>query len=137
MGLSRDQAQDQKAATYIGYLNLIGREEGLSDSQYEAATNYLNLRDAVLRSLKAPGVIYDGDGCSSGDEITESYEEWVEKTQASYTKCRAVIQEEQNNSRENLWAALDLVVIRDQHLPHMIGATRILCNALGRYFRTS
>src|SRR5690554_5630163 len=45
MGLSRDQAQDQKAATYIGYLNLVGREDGLSDSQYEAATNYLSLRD--------------------------------------------------------------------------------------------
>lgn len=137
MGLSRDQAQDQKAATYIGYLNLMGREAGLSDSQYEAATNYLSLRDAYLRAVKAPGVIYDGEGCSSGDEITEEYEQWVERTKESYDNCRKAIQEEQNNSRENLWAALDLVVIQDQRLPHMIGATRILCNALSRYFRTS
>jgi len=138
MGLSRDQAQDQKAATFIGYLNLMGREDGLSDSQYEAATNFLSLRDAYLRSLKAPGVVYDGEGCSSSsDEVTEDYEDWAKRTKERYDDCRKAIQEEQNNSRENLWAALDLVVIRDQWLPHMIGPTRMLCNALGRFFRTA
>ncbi len=136
LGLSRDQAKDQKAGTFIGILNLMGARDGLSDDQYEAATNYLGLREAYLRAINAPGRVLDGEGSAPSAEVSEAYEEWVSGTKEVYADCRKAIQAAQNETRtENLWAALDLIIIQDQHLHHMIGATRILCNALARFFR--
>lgn len=136
-GLSADKAKDQKAATFVGYLNLIGSRDGLSDAQYEAAVNFMGLYVSYLRSIKAPGVVLEGAvGAPSGD-ITEAYEEWAMDTKEVYTSCRKAIQEAQNENRQsNLWAALDLCIIEDQWVHQMIGDVRILCNALARFFRT-
>lgn len=135
-GLPVDQVRDQKASTFIGYLSLIGPRDGISGDQYDAAIDYLDLRRAYLRAIKAPGAEYEPHiGGSSEGEISEEYEDWCARTIKTHGECRKAIQEAQNASRENLWAALDLVVIQDQRLHHMIGATRILCNALGKFFR--
>lgn len=135
-GLKMDQVKDQKAGTFIGYLSLIGPRDGLSGNQYDAAIEYLDLRRAYLRAIKAPGAEYEPNGGGSLDsETSEEYDDWCDRTIKSYGECRKVIQEAQNASRENLWAALDLIVIEDQRLHHMIGATRILCNALAKFFR--
>lgn len=135
-GLSGDTAKDQKAGTFIGRLNLLGRESGLSNSQYDAAVEYLELRAAYLRAISAPGRVTDGD-VGSGSSRPDEYEQWVRDTVEAYEKCRKAIQEAQNDNRgANMWAALDLCVIQDQDLPHMIGDLRLLCNALARFFRT-
>lgn len=135
LGLTQEQAKDQKAGTFIGYLNMIGPRDGLSDDQYEAATNYLSLRQAYLRAISAPGRIVDSEGYGR-DDVTEAYEDWVRDTKDAYAACRSAIQEAQNENRgANLWASLDLIVIQDQHMHHMIGDLRILCNALARFFR--
>lgn len=136
LGLPKDKARDQRAGTYIGYLNILGRRDGLSDDQYEAAQEFLSLREAYLRAIMAPGRRIDSDCGTPSPEITEAYEEWARATIERYEECRRAIQEAQNETRtENLWAALDLILIRDERLPHMIGATRVLCNALARYFK--
>jgi hypothetical protein len=45
------------------------------------------------------------------------------------------VQDAQNETRaDNLWAALDLCVIRDETLHHMIGSVRVLGNACARHF---
>lgn len=135
LGLTQEQAKDQKAGTFIGYLNMIGPRDGLSDDQYEAATNYLSLRQAYLRAISAPGRIVDSEGYGI-DNVTEAYEDWVRDTKDAYEACRRAIQDAQTENRgANLWAALDLIVIQDQHMHHMIGDLRILCNALARFFR--
>lgn len=137
-GLPTALAKDQKAATFIGYLNLIGPRDGLSVPQYDAAVNFLGLRTAYLRSIKAPGIVMDGDaGGPPSDYISEEYEEWAQDTKEVYKDCRDAIQQAQNENRSsNLWAALDICVIQDQWMHHMIGDVRILCNALSRFFRT-
>lgn len=136
MGLSRDQAKDQKAGTFIGYLNLIGRRDGISDDQYEAATQFMSLREAYLRAINAPGRVIDGEAGTPSSEPTEAYERWVEDTKASYEACRKAIQEAQNeNRRANLWAALDHCIIQNRAFHHMIGDVRLLTNALARFFR--
>jgi len=38
---------------------------------------------------------------------------------------------------ENLYAALQYVVVEDKELPHLLGATRIVLNALHRLFMQS
>ncbi|MGB3389468.1 MAG: hypothetical protein WBA88_15955 [Pseudaminobacter sp.] len=134
-GLPVEQAKDQKASTFIGYLSLIGPRDGISGDQYDAAIEFRDLRSAYLRAIKAPGAEYEPHAGGSEGEVSEEYEDWCDRTIKTYGECRKAIQEAQNASRENLWAALDLVVIQDQRLHHMIGATRILCNSLARFFR--
>ena len=136
LGLTRDQARDQKAGTFIGYLSLIGPRDGLSRIQYDAATNYIGLREAYLRAIGAPGRVIDGDAGTPVAEVIDAYIDWVIDTKEVYADCRKAIQEAQNESRHaNLWGALDLCIHQDQALHHMIGDLRLLTNALARFFR--
>lgn len=135
LGLPKEKLRDQKAGTFIGYLNLIGKSDGLSDDQYDAAIEYLDLRNAYLRAIQAPGRIMDGTG-SPTMEITQAYEDWANRTKDQYAECRKAIQEAQNEHRRaNLWAALDYCIERDERHHHMIGDLRLLCNALAKFFR--
>lgn len=136
LGLTVVQARDQKAATYIGYLNLLGKVDGISDDQYEAAMKYLDLRRSYLLAIKAPdaGRSETGTGAPSG-EISDAYVDWCANVIERHSACRRIIQEQQNQHRQNLWAALDLCVIQGHRLDHMIGDIRLLCNALIMAFR--
>lgn len=136
--ISVEQAKDQRAGSFLGYLYMLGRPDGLSESQYEAAISYQNLRHNYLKVVGAPDALRDnGVPGSPGDHVSDAYIDWAEKIKQRYDEARKAIQEAQNATRiENLWAALDLVVIQDQHLHHMVGATRLVCNALAKFFRT-
>lgn len=136
--ITLDQAKDQRAGSFLGYLYMIGRTDGLSESQYEAAIMYQQLRRDYLSVVGAPDALRDnGVPGRPGDHVSDEYIDWAGKVKKRYEEARKAIQEAQNATRaENLWAALDLVVIQDQRLHHMIGATRLVCNALARFFRT-
>jgi hypothetical protein len=134
LGISAGNARDQKAGTFIGYLSMIGPRDGVSQEQYEAAQSYLRLRAAHLRAIQAPGAIYDPEAIGGAGMDPEAYAKWVRHIEGQYEDVRQQIQDAQNATRENLWAALDLVVIRGEELHHMIGATRVLCNVLARFF---
>jgi hypothetical protein len=136
LGLTVVQARDQKATTYIGYLNLIGKRDGISDDQYDAAMKFLDLRRSYLLAIKAPNAERSDEGLGGGSAtISESYIDWCKDAIETYTNCRKAIQTAQNECRANLWAALDLCVLRDQRLDHMIGDVRLLSNALIVFFR--
>ncbi|PWE56781.1 hypothetical protein DEM27_10485 [Metarhizobium album] len=129
-------ARDQKAATFIGYLNLIGKVDGISDDQYEAAQKYLALRRSYLLAIKAPNAERSEEGVGTpSPDISDTYVDWCQNTVDRFDECRKVIQRAQNESRANLWAALDLCVIQGHRLDHMVGDIRILCNALIVAFR--
>lgn len=136
-GLSAQDARDQKAATFIGYLNILGRRDGLSNEQYDAAIDFLDLRAAYLRAIKAPNASMSSEmRGSSGDLITEEYELWCRSVIQRYADCRKAIMEAQMENRtENLWAAVDYCMLREEWHSHMIPALRVVCNALGRFFR--
>lgn len=138
LGISVVQAKDQKAGTFIGYLRLLGPRDGLSESQYQAAVHYMDLRGDYLRSLKAPNAYVDSEGMNGGgDAISDAYVNWCEDVRKAYDGAQKAIQTAQNSDRsENYWASLDLCVIRDQHHHHLISATRCVCNVLARYFNT-
>ena len=137
LGISLVQAKDQRAETFIGYLAILGPNDGLSERQYEAATQFLSLRGDWLLSKKAPNSTVDNEaGGVSSDYISEAYEMWCQDVDETYTDCRRAIQDAQNANRaENLWAALDLCIIQGQKFNHLIGATRLTCNALAKFFR--
>lgn len=133
-----EQAKDQRAGSFLGYLYMIGRIDGISESQYEAAIMYQQLRRDYLSVVGAPDALRDnGVPGRPGDHVSDEYVEWAEKVKAKYLAARKAIQEAQNGTRtENLWAALDLIIVQDQRLHSLIGATRLVCNALSRFFRT-
>lgn len=135
-GLSREKAKDQKAETFIGYLNLIGPRDGLSDDQYGAITSYTDLRSAYLRAIKAPNaVLSNGEIGMPSPEVSDGYVEWCRAAREHYRDCeKAIMAAQMENRSENLLAALDLIIIRGERHNHLIGATRILANHLARFF---
>lgn len=135
-GLSAGQAKDQKAGTFIGRLNILGPQDGLSNRQYDAAINYLSLRNAYQRAIQAPGAVMDGIPGASSDDVSDAYMEWVNDTKEAFFSCRNAIIEAQNSNRgSNLYAALDYCVVRDEAHEYMLGDLRIVCNALANHFR--
>lgn len=137
LGLTLIQAKDQRAETFIGYLAILGPRDGLSESQYEAATQFLRLRGDWLLSKKAPNALVDREGGGMPSElVSPEYVDWCFKVDERYKACRLAIQESQGVYRtENLWAAIDLCIIQGQHLHNLIGATRIACNSLVKFFQ--
>jgi hypothetical protein len=137
LGISEDKAMDQKAGSFIGYLNIIGPRDGLSDAQYEGAQQYIIHKHRLSRVLQSPAAIYDPEAIGGDGNDPEAYASWCKNVIAVDKVINAQIQEAQNYSRDNLWAALQYVVIEGQELHHMIGATRVLCNVLARHFKTT
>lgn len=135
MGLTMEQAKDQKAGTFIGTLNILGKADGLSDDQYEGATRFLELRASYLMAIKAPNADRDNGeiGIPSG-QISEEYEDWCKSVIGRFDECKRAIQTAQNEVRQNLWAAVDLCIIKGERHAHMIGEIRVVCNVLARFF---
>jgi hypothetical protein len=136
LGLSKDDAKDQKAGSYIGYLNMLGASDGLSRAQYEGAQAYLTFHERYKRSVQSPGAMYDPEAIGGAAVDPDAYAKWCEGLENERKALQDAIQNEQNYSRENLWAALQIVVVEDKHEPHLIGATRLVCNVLARHFKT-
>ncbi len=134
-GVSIEQAKDQRAGSFIGALNILGKASGISDDQYEGATRFLALRSSYLMAIKAPSADRNNGefGMSSGT-ISEGYENWCRSTIEQYGACKKAIQTAQNEARLNLWAALDLCIIKGERHLHMMGEIRSVCNVLAKFF---
>lgn len=138
-GLTEKEVKDQMAATFVGRLRLLNKrtqgEEGISQAQYDASQSYLALREAYLRAIQAPGRLIDAEG--TGATLSEDeYEDWVRRTKEAWKECSRSIMEAQCFYRhENLFAALDLCVVRDEPHEHLVGSLRTVLNYLARHFK--
>lgn len=149
LGLSVVGAKDPMSATFIGRLHMqfLAWEkrapsderrpvESLSTAEYEAATRYLEVHNDHAKAIQSEGAIYDSAGSGSGDE--EAHAKWCKAAKSRYDDARKAIMEAQGEARsDNLLAALDLCILRDEPMSHMVGSLRILCNALARHFKTA
>jgi hypothetical protein len=145
-GLSIERAHDQQAGQWLGMLHMAyqawnksGRSQdrqqpamSISTGQYHALLTMQELRNQYLKAIGSPGAIYDGGGQGLGDE--DAAATWVRYTKSKHDAARKAIQDAQNASTGNLWAALDLCVIQELCMPHMIGDLRVLANALAAHF---
>lgn len=137
-GLSEADARDQKAATYVGRLCLLGRKEttdGITEAQYEAAMAYREAYEAFQRAVKSPDALRTGVGGASGPEAPE-YAQWCQRQIEKWDGIKKAVQLEQGyheNRGANMWAALDYLVGRDEQHPHMIGDLRLGLNAIGHH----
>lgn len=135
LGITVEQATDQKAASFVGYLSIIGQADGLSSQQYQAAVAFQDLYRQYQRTIKSPGAIYDPNAMGGEGLDVDAYDDWVKRVGVKYNAARKAIQDAQfENKHENLWAAVDYVLMRDEPVHHLIGATRITCNVLARHF---
>lgn len=133
--LTREQAIDPKAETHIGRLSLKGKYDGLSEDQYDAAQKFLALRNDYRRSLLSPGAYYEAKGLKTPEDDLTDYIAWVKRVSKHYKEAMHAVEEAQfDNSHENLFAALQYVIIGDMDLPHLLGPTRMVLNALCRHF---
>ncbi|QGA55882.1 hypothetical protein [Brucella sp. 2280] len=132
--LTKAQAMDQKAATNLGRLAMMGRVEGLSQDQYEAALRYLDIRNDYQKSLLSPGAYFEENGSVDSND-PGAYEDWCKRVKSAFNSAQEAIQEAQNENRsENLWAGLQCIIINDEMMHHLLGSARLVCNALHRHF---
>ncbi|WP_246708112.1 hypothetical protein [Bartonella sp. HY038] len=134
-GLNVHEARNPMAATFIGRLAMKGAANGLSQDQYDAALQFLKIRNDYRCSLLSPGAFYEKTGQSMNVDNMQEYTDWVLRARQRYQNAMKAIQEAQfDNGHENLYAALQYVIINDVELENLIGAARMVLNALVRHF---
>ncbi|WP_208434599.1 hypothetical protein [Bartonella taylorii] len=128
-GLTLQEAKNPLSGTYIGRLCLQGQ---LTQEQYDAAQQYLQIRNDYLCAKGLPNAIYDDVSTNSDPN---SLEQWVQKATRHYQSMQEVIKEAQCLYRQyNLYAALQYLVIEDQMLPHLVNSLRVALNMLQKHF---
>ncbi|WP_412058233.1 hypothetical protein [Bartonella sp. DGB2] len=131
-GLSLEDAKNPLAATSIGRLRLLGREQGLSEAQYDAAEKYLQVRNNYLCAKGFAHGYYDRP---QSQDFTGTVEEWVIKCTKRWQDARLALKEAQfDNPDDNLFAAIQYIVEDDMDVSHLVGALRLALNALSRHF---
>lgn len=135
-GLSEKDARDQKAATFVGRMNLMDKKALISDAQYDAAQTYLELRNKYMRAISAPDASKQSGGATAG-MTSEEHTSWCQSQRAKYDAAIEAVRAEQGlheNRGANMYAALDYIVVRDEQHWHMVGDVRLALNALAHHF---
>lgn len=132
-GLTLAEAKDPRAESYIGRLYMLGVEKGgISEDQYNAAIRFLEIDNNYKKVLLSPSAHYDQRNMANDPE---AYRQFCIEAKKRYKAAREAIQEAQfDNNDENLLNALQYVVVENLELPHLVGATRMVLNALSRHF---
>lgn len=135
-GLSEKDARDQKASTFIGRLQLT---KAISQAQYDAAQEYLQIYEAFQRAVKSPDALRSSNGGGDQGE-SPSYAAWCKGAIRRYDEAQKAIMTEQctfANRGRNLFAALDYVACRGEEHWHLVGDCRLALNALVHHFSGS
>lgn len=133
-GVSVDKMRDPKLGSAVGRYCLQGE---LTSMQYEAAMLYLadcRAYSIAMLSPRQPGAI-DLNATHGGSVEVENVI-WTERCMKRMQEARAAIQAKQNEVRlqANLWAAIDLILVRDHAMHHLVGDLRYALNALARHY---
>ncbi|WP_375680450.1 MULTISPECIES: hypothetical protein [unclassified Bartonella] len=128
-GLTLQEAKNPLSGSYIGRLCLQGV---ITQEQYDAAQQYLQIRNNYLCAKGLPNAIYDEMPSSSDDKARDK---WVAFATEQFINMQEALKEAQCLYRQyNLYAALQCLVIEDQTLSYLVPSLRIALNALQKYF---
>ncbi|MCZ2204423.1 hypothetical protein [Bartonella sp. A05] len=131
-GLRYEDAKSPLAGSYIGRLCLSGGKEGISQEQYDAAQQYLQVRNDYLCAKGLPSGHYDNIVTSQDQD---GLEKWVTIATNRYEDMKEAIKEVQClHPSHNFYAALQYLVIENQSLPYLVNSLRIVLNALHKHF---
>jgi hypothetical protein len=128
-GLPEKAASDQRAGSVIGRLAM---QAIISESQYDAAQKYIEVRHAYLRAIGAKQDFREPLPDTEGDG---DYESFCRRARSIFASMQEVITELCIEQRSPAPAsALDIFITRDTYLPHLEGDLRLALNRLARYF---
>jgi len=117
------------AGTVHGIMALRG---DLSPEQWDAAEWYIGTRAAWLRSIQVreanPGAYV------SGEPDEAAYARWCRSIAETWTAVQDCLRDCAVEARSPIQAALDVMLIRQHHLDHMVGDLRLGLNAIHRRF---
>lgn len=135
-GLSEVDARDQKASTFIGRLQLT---KAVSQAQYDAAVQYLVVKEAYQRAIKSPDALRSSSGGGDQGE-SQTYDAWCRNAIKKYDIAQKAVMADQclyDNRGRNLFAGLDYIVCRGEVHWHLVGDCRLALNALAHHFSGS
>lgn len=128
--VSLNHAGRPNAGTIHGIMCLRG---DLSREQWDAAEWYIGKRQAWLRAIASPGQAVGA--LSGGGEFDEArHADWCAHARATWESVMACIQQASTEHRSPIAAALDVFLVRDHHVEHMVGDLRVGLNAIHRRF---
>lgn len=126
--VSRNVAGQPNAGTVHGVMAL--RHE-LTREQWEAAEWYLGKRMAWLRSIGADAPVGE---VPDGQRDEDDYAKWCRTTAETWDAIQDCLRDCAVEARSPVQAALDVILLRNQHMDHMTGDLRLALNALRRRF---
>ncbi|MET3560905.1 hypothetical protein ABID39_001621 [Bartonella japonica] len=128
-GLTLQEAKNPLAGTYIGRLCLKGE---LTQEQYGAAQQYIEVKNDYLCAKGLLGAVYDEIPITSNDGAREK---WVQIATEQFSNMQEALKEAQClYGQYNLSAALQYLVTEDRTLPHLVSSLRIALNVLQKHF---
>ena len=118
------------AGTLHGIMHLRGE---IDRDQWRAAEWYLGRRSDYLRAISAPErEVYVDVPPGTGDP--DKHATWATRVRERWTEVIGCIADASIRHRQPLAAALDLILVRQQYLDHMIRPLRIALDALDERF---
>lgn len=139
-GLTEDEAGHQEAGSVVGRLELLGRRGrkhplAITAAQRMAAERYMEARGNHLRAIMARSDIEQKRPASAGDGVSKSYEAWCKGAIVRWLKVEEAIEDVAIMHRhENVFAAVDCLIVRDELHEHMVPALRLALVALTKVF---
>lgn len=127
--VSINAAGRPNAGTVHGVMALRGE---LTREQWEAAEWYIGKRTAWLRSIQAATVPVGEVPPGPRDEA--AYAAWCRSIAETWAAVQDCLRDCAVEARSPVQAALDVILLRDQHMPHMVGDLRLALNAIHRRF---
>ena len=127
--VSRNVAGQPNAGTVHGVMTLRG---DLSREQWDAAEWYIGTRAAWLRSIQARDA--SAGQFPAGEPDEGAYERWCRSIAATWETVQDCLRDCAVEARSPIQAALDVMLIRQHHLDHMVGDLRLALNAIHRRF---
>lgn len=110
---------------------VMAMQGALSRDQWLAAVWYLEQRGDYQRSILARDVPHNGSG-AVGD--SDTYAEWCQDAKAKWGAILSCLTEVGVQVRSPVRSAFDVILERQQYMPHMEGDLKVGLNALYRRF---
>lgn len=132
-GLSEADAKEGAAGSVVGRLLL---NKVIRRDQYDAAKRYLEVRNAYQRAIGAvPDFTQPRDPFAASDDPERAWKAFCGHAIRAHGAMMAVVREVMVSERSpDAAAALDVLLCRDVHEPHLLGGFRVVTNALGKHF---
>lgn len=102
----------------------------LSAGQWSAAEWYLGSRIAYLRAIDAPGRKTTERGAGLGIVDPDQQAEWARLTIETWAAIGSTLQAVSATARRPIAAAFDVILVRNQPMPHLEGDLRLGLDAI-------